>query len=354
MKDAESPATLIVGPSWIGDMVMAQSLFHALKSQAPERPVDVLAPEWSLPLLKRMPEVRRGIALPVQHKQLGLKQRWTLGQQLRQCNYTEAIILPRSLKSALVPFFARIPRRIGYLGEHRYGLLTDIRELNKDRHYKTVDRFRALASPVTAESALFYPKLVTSVSEEEENSGTGTQKAPVAALCPGAEYGPAKQWPAEYFANLALGLMKDGWCIWILGSQKDSHVAKAITDQINQASPSGVSYADRYSDLTGKTSLSEVIDLLASATVTVSNDSGLMHVAAATDCPVVALYGSSDPNFTPPLTEKSRVLYLNLACSPCFERECPLHHLDCLRGITPAEVRANIDQLLFSGQPLSD
>ncbi|MRH78253.1 lipopolysaccharide heptosyltransferase II [Spiribacter sp. C176] len=359
MNNADLPATLIIGPSWIGDMVMAQSLFHVLKAQAPERPLDVVAPEWSLPILDRMSEVREGIALPIQHGELGLRKRWALGRQLRDRNYGQAIILPRSLKSALIPFFAGIPIRTGYLGEHRYGLLTDIRELNKDRHYKTVDRFRALAGPNAAESAIFYPKLMASVSgggdqSEANQSGTGTETAPIAALCPGAEYGPAKQWPAEYFANLAIDLIKDGWRIWILGSKKDRHVSNAITEHMKKADFGDATDADRCSDLTGKTSLSEVIDLLGRATVTVSNDSGLMHIAAATGCPVVALYGSSDPNFTPPLTENRRILYRNLACSPCFERECPLHHLDCLRGITPAEVRANIDQLLLSGQPPSD
>lgn len=354
MNNADSTSTLIVGPSWIGDMVMAQSLFSALKTRSPQIALDVVAPEWSLPLLNRMPEIRESIALPIRHGELGLTKRWQLAKQLRKRGYHQAIILPRSMKSALLPFFARIPVRTGYLGEHRHGLLTDIRQLNKDRHYRTVDRFRALAAepgevPVP-ESPLVYPRLV---SGNTRNTRTGTVDDPIAALCPGAEYGPAKQWPAEYFADVASGLIRDGWRVLILGSEKDSHIAALITERVVAHFKDPID-KNIFANLTGKTTISEVIDRLADATVTVSNDSGLMHIAAATGCPVVAIYGSSDPNFTPPLTDKRRVLYRNLTCSPCFQRECPLQHLNCLRGITPAEVRENIDQLVVTGQPLSD
>lgn len=352
MTTPAPPSTLIVGPSWIGDMVMAQSLFRVLKDRAPEENIDVIAPEWSLPLLNRMPEVRQGIALPVQHGELGLKKRWQLGKKLQQRQYRKAIILPRSIKSALVPFFARISIRTGYLGEQRYGLLTDIRKLNKDSHYRTVDRFIALGQPAPESmtvplTSAFYPTLNT---KEKPNTRTVTETAPIAALCPGAEYGPAKQWPAEYFAHLSGELIKDGWQVWILGSEKDRHVAKQITEHLVTSQSMMSAYADRCSDLTGQTTLPEAIDLLARATVTVSNDSGLMHIAAATGCPVIALYGSSDPNFTPPLSENAKVLYRNLICSPCFQRECPLGHLNCLKKITPAEVHATIKEIISTGQ----
>lgn len=328
-------------------MVMAQSLFRVLKDRAPEENIDVIAPEWSLPLLNRMQEVRQGIALSVQHGQLGLKKRWQLGKKLQQRQYRQAIVLPRSIKSALVPFFARIPIRTGYLGEHRYGLITDIRKLNKDSHYRTVDRFIALGEPrsdsmtVSLKSA-FYPSLETN---KQIDTTTVTDTAPIAALCPGAEYGPAKQWPAKYFAQLAGELIKDGWQVWILGSEKDRHVANQITEHLLTSGSTMPAYTDHCSDLTGQTTLPEAIDLLARATVTVSNDSGLMHIAAATGCPVIALYGSSDPNFTPPLSENAKVLYRNLSCSPCFQRECPLGHLNCLKKITPIEVHATIKEI---------
>lgn len=357
MTTPNPPSTLIVGPSWIGDMVMAQSLFRVLKDRAPEENIDVIAPEWSLPLLKRMPEVRQGIALPVQHGELGLKKRWQLGRKLQRRQYRKAIVLPRSIKSALVPFFARIPIRIGYLGEQRYGLLTDIRKLNKDTHYRTVDRFIALGRPRSKSMAVpltsaFYPRLETNKPIDTRTvTETVTDTAPIAALCPGAEYGPAKQWPAEYFAQLAGELITNGWQVWILGSEKDSHAANQITEHLLTSQSTVPAYSNRCTDLTGQTTLPQAIDLLARATVTVSNDSGLMHIAAATGCPVIALYGSSDPNFTPPLSENAKVLYRNLSCSPCFQRECPLGHLNCLKKITPPEVRATIAEIILEGQP---
>lgn len=251
-----------------------------------------------------------------------------------------------------MPFFARIPIRTGYLGEHRYGLLTDIRKLNKDSHHRTVDRFIALGQPRSESMAVpltsaFYPSLETN---KPIDTRTVTETAPIAALCPGAEYGPAKQWPAEYFARLSGELIKDGWQVWILGSERDRHVANQITEHLVTSQSTTPAFSDRCTDLTGQTTLPEAIDLLARATVAVSNDSGLMHIAAATGCPVIALYGSSDPNFTPPLSENAKVLYRDLSCSPCFKRECPLGHLNCLKKITPAEVHATIKEIISMGQ----
>lgn len=320
---------LVVGPSWVGDMVMAQSLYKTLHRDLGAPVIDVLAPAWSLPVLARMPEVRRGIEMPVGHGQLGLGVRRALGIRLRAEGYERAIVLPRSWKAALVPFFARIPVRTGFRGEWRYGLINDRRPFDAARLNRTVLRFLALAA-ASADVPL-PPLLEPSLTADRGNLATLAARhalnldCPAVVLMPGAEYGPAKRWPAERFAELAAGLACAGTAVWILGSAKEQPLGREI------AARSGGMPLVR--DLTGATSLAEAIDLLATAAVAVSNDSGLMHVAAAVGTHVVAIYGSSSPDFTPPLTRSKTIYYEHLSCSPCFERTCPLHHLRCLRDI---------------------
>ncbi|WP_245971176.1 lipopolysaccharide heptosyltransferase II [Alkalispirillum mobile] len=330
---------LVVGPAWVGDMVMAQSLFISLRQRHPSPEIDVIAPAWSLPLLERMPEVRRAIPLPVAHGELALGKRWRLGRSLRHEGYQQAIVLPRSAKAALPVLAAGIPRRTGYKGEHRYGLLNDIRPLDRQKLYRTVDRFVALGQEADAPLPPPVPEphleiSATGRAAAREALGLAGDDAPALALCPGAEYGPAKRWPAAYFAEVARDRLAAGWQVWLFGSDKD----RPITGEIADAAPG-------CTDLAGHTTLAQAIDLLASADVVVSNDSGLMHVAAATGRPVVALYGSSDPGYTPPLSSRARILYLGLECSPCFQRECPLGHLNCLRQMHPDRVLEAITTL---------
>jgi heptosyltransferase-2 len=323
---------LIVGPSWVGDMVMAQSLFIALKQRFPELQIDVLAPAWSKPILAAMPEVHAAIEMPLQHGELALMQRFRLGNSLRDSVYDWAIVLPRSLKAALVPFWARIPLRAGYKGEMRYGLLNDIRPLDKSVLTMTVQRFVALGLPAGAQlpPEISQPRMtVTDGQRESVRAKFLASFAPVLALCPGAEYGGAKRWPAGYFAAVAKHWIIQGGQVILLGSGKDTPVTAQIVAAVN--SPACL-------DLAGKTGLQEVLALLALAAQVVSNDSGLMHVAAAVGAPVIALYGSSDPTYTPPLSDHAQILSLGLECSPCFKRECPLGHLNCLQQIAPEHV----------------
>jgi heptosyltransferase-2 len=326
-----SGRVLVVGPAWIGDMVMAQSLFKAMAAQDPASGLDVLAPNWSLPLLERMPEVSAVIVMPLSHGQLGLRTRYRLGRRLRG-RYRRAIILPNSYKSALVPFWARIPQRTGYLGEHRYGVVNDIRTLDKSLLPMTVQRFVALAHAANPHRAPAIAPPSLRVDRQQARRAVAGQglnlDRPVLALCPGAEYGSAKRWPPEYFAQVAIRQRQAGWQSWVFGSANDRALGREIATRIGEGCR----------DLTGSTTLAEAIDLLSLASAVVSNDSGLMHVAAALHRPLVALFGSSDPGFTPPLDEHSRVLRLGLDCSPCFQRECPLGHTRCLRDLHPDRV----------------
>jgi heptosyltransferase II len=326
---------LVVGPSWVGDMVMAQALFMRLREKHPEAAIDVLAPGWSLPILARMPEVRGGIELPLGHGEFGFGVRRRLGLALRNKRYAQAIVLPNSWKSALVPFFAGIPRRTGYRREFRYGLLNDLRPRDKALLPTTVQQFLALAEngAVTQAPAIPQPRLRADTKRMvalQAQLGLDPQR-PAVALMPGAEYGPAKRWPPEYFAELAGRLAASGRQVWVLGSAKEKELGAAIAQ--NRA---GIH------DLSGRTQLADVVDLLGAAEAAVSNDSGLMHVAAAVGTRLVAIYGSSSPKMTPPLSDRAQILYLGIECSPCFERECPLGHLNCLRQITPEQVLAVI------------
>lgn len=326
MTDGEK--MLVVGPSWVGDMVMAQSLYRLLAAQPAQPEIHVLAPPWSLPLIERMPEVSRGIPLDIGHGRLDLGRRLAVARALSAEGFARAIVLPRSLKAALVPYLARIPRRTGFRGEWRYGLINDMRPFDPAVLDKTVLRFVALGLEPgeVPPSEIPEPRLaVDDAARDAALARLGLELArPVVALMPGAEYGPAKQWPAERFAALAARLDEAGFAVWLLGSSKERPLAGTIVAQ---------SGAANVRNLCGETSLPEVVDLLSIARVAVTNDSGLMHVAAAVANHVLAIYGSSTPDFTPPLTSSSTVFYERLPCSPCFERICPLGHLNCLRDI---------------------
>jgi heptosyltransferase-2 len=334
---------LVVGPAWVGDMVMAQTLYKALRDRAPHTVIDVVAPPWSLPILERMPEVRHALELDVRHGELALGKRRALGRALRAERYEEAIVLPRSAKAALVPWFAQIPRRVGFRGEWRFGLLNDVRGGYRELD-QTVKRFVALGlardeRPPPALPERWRPALTIRCANFARLAAELDlpQGAPLAALMPGAEYGPAKRWPTERYAELAADLANRGAAVLVLGSAKEAALGDAI-----RAAAGG----DRVRSLCGRTSLGDVVDVLGAVDVAVTNDSGLMHVAAAAGAYVVAIYGSSSPSFTPPLTAASEILHLGLDCSPCFARECPLGHLRCLRDIRVADVRAAVDRAL--------
>ncbi len=336
----QTPAILIVGPSWVGDMVMAQSLFHLLKKRHPDVAIDVLAPSWSEPLLSRMPEVREAISMPVGHGQLQLGERYRLGKSLRSRAYQQAIVLPNSFKSALTPFFAQIKRRTGWRGEWRYGLLNDIRILDKATYAKMVERFCALALAPGERLPAHCPR-PRLVSEGGAVNATAQafhveQDKLILALCPGAEFGPAKRWPSEYYATVAKHYVQQGWQVWLFGSAKDSVVA----DEILTLAGAGVhSFA-------GQTTLAQAIDLMSLSNLVLSNDSGLMHIAAALDKPVAVVYGSTSPLFTPPLSDKVAIISKSLSCSPCFKRTCPLKHLHCLTTLAPSEVIEKMQALV--------
>ena len=321
-------------------MVMAQTLFKVLKQRLATPEIHVIAPDWSQALLDRMPEVSRSMNMPLAHGELGVKKRRHLGKALRDELYDWSIVLPNSFKSAIVPFAAKIPRRTGWRGEMRFALINDMRQLDKRELPYMIQRFAALGYDVPYDqSELAFEKLPKpSLSVAEKDIQAGVDKfglsldRPVLVFCPGAEFGEAKCWPFEYYAIVANHFIKQGWQVWLMGSKKDEVVASQIATSVSPALRSALV------TLAGKTALSEAIDLMSLAESVVTNDSGLMHVAAALNKSIVAIYGSTSPDFTPPLSEKADTLSLDLSCRPCFERTCPLVHLDCLRKLAPGRV----------------
>ena len=325
---------LVVGPSWIGDTVLAQPLLKLLHEKHEGLELDVLAPAWTFPVVRRMPEVRRTIASPFEHGELKLAARRKLGNELKSERYEQAIVLPNTLKSAFVPWFAHIPRRTGYRGEMRWGTLNDVRMLDEQAHPQMAQRYAALALetsealPVTLPAPQLMVDDAKRVATLDSLGLGGTPRA--VALCPGAEYGPAKRWPPSYFAELARALTQDGDAVWLIGSAKDASIA----DDIVRLS-GGVCV-----NLCGTTTLDQAIDLLASARLAITNDSGLMHVAAAVGTPLVAIYGSSTPEHTPPMSPTAQIVKLDIPCSPCYERTCPLGHFNCMMQLKPEQVYA--------------
>ena len=316
---------LVIAPSWIGDTLLAQPLLALLAARPAN--IDVLAPAWSAPLLQRMPEVSQVIVSPFGHGDFGWFQRRALGRQLARTGYDEAVVLPNSWKSALVPWFAGIPRRTGYTGEARIGLLNN--RFTPDRHAQPqlAQRYARLALPADAEGLPDLPQTRLSSSPEQQLAARAALGLPADAtplvLCPGAEYGPAKRWPARHFAALAQRAASRNAPAWLVGGPGDRAVGEEIA---------GMAQGHAL-NLCGSTRLEQAIDLIAGARTVVSNDSGLMHVAAALDRPLLALYGSSSPMYTPPLSDHAKILSLQLSCSPCFKRTCPLGHFDCMEKL---------------------
>jgi len=328
---------LIIGPSWVGDMVMAQSLFMEIKQLHPNAIIDVLAPGWSRPILDRMPEINSTIAMPVGHGSFSWKTRKTIGKQLKRQGYSQSIVLPNSWKSALIPWFADIPLRTGWKGEARYFLLNDLRTLDKEALPLMVERFVALAHPKYINNKVVScpsPKLV--INEEcipaLQNKFSLSIEKPIIILCPGAEFGPAKQWPAEHYATTATTMIQQGWQTWIMGSKSDLSVAEDIICQIPTSEKDGVS------NFCGKTSLEEAIDMMSLANHVVSNDSGLMHIASALDKPLTVVYGATSPEFTPPLSKQANIVAVSVDCGPCFQRHCPEGHHKCMNSLEPSKV----------------
>jgi heptosyltransferase-2 len=317
---------------------MMDTLVQRLKGADPAGRITVMIPQHLQDVVRRLPGVDDTLVNPFAHGALKLGERRRFGRQLRG-RFEHAFVLPHSWKSALVPFFAGVPRRTGFVGEARFLVLNDARKLDEAALPRMVDRFALLADPPPARTARETPRPRLSADPDDVAAALAkfdlAGRAPAVAFCVGAEFGPAKRWPAEHFAALARRLLASGREVWVLGGPADA----PIGGEVAAAAPGAI-------NLAGRTTLSEAIDLLAAAAAVVANDTGLMHVAAALGRPVAALYGSTTPRFSPPLTDRAAILREDLPCSPCFERVCPLGHFNCLNGLAPERVWAALEPML--------
>jgi heptosyltransferase-2 len=343
--------SLVVAPQWIGDAVMTEPLLAAL-AQRGER-LSVAALPWVAPVYRAMPQVADVIELPFAHGRLDWPQRRQIARDMRG-RFDAAYVLPNSIKAALIPWLARIPRRVGYQGEGRFVLLNR-RLPNPPGRPPMVAFYSALAGAdgagdttrdATRDAApAARPRLSFSKPAlQAATQAAGVQAGAYWVFAPGAEYGPAKCWPAEHYAALARSLFaQHGQPVLLLGSGKEA----ALCEQISNAAPGACTV------LAGKTALIDAMALIAAARGMVSNDSGLMHVAAAFGVPQAAVFGSTSPEHTPPLNPRARVLWLKhelaLDCSPCFDRSCRFGHTRCLTEVQPPRVALALEQALAAG-----
>ncbi len=340
---------LIIAPNWIGDAVMSQPLLANLKASYQQSQIDVLASPWVAPIYRACAEVHQVIEARLEHKQLQWGLRKQLAKQLELNQYDACFVLPNSLKSALIPWRANIPLRIGYRGEMRFGLINcALDKPSKTNRPPMANHYLALSNVIQSSQEIDInqsadPKLNISPAATKSVSAklqiAGINEKSIYVFCPGAEFGATKRWPTNHFATLAQQLItheSDAHVI-LLGSKSDHTFGKEIISQVTNTS--------QIQNWCGETSLDEAIALIGMSKALVSNDSGLMHIGAALKVPQVAIFGSSDPRHTPPLSDKAKVIWLNLPCSPCHKRECPLGHLKCLKDILPTTVLSAVQSL---------
>ena len=330
--------SLIIAPQWIGDAVMTEPLMRRLHARGEQLTVGALP--WVAPVYRAMPQVAEVIEFPFQHGSLQFKARRALAKALAG-RFDVAYVCPNSLKSALLPFLASIPKRIGYLGEARVGLLTHrLKNPPKNQRPSMVAFYSQLSGE--ADTATDCPQLrLPAAIVSEVLTALSLTRSGYHVFAPGAEFGPAKRWPAAHFAALALQLEVP---VLLLGSAKEADLGEQIAAPVNAQRPG------QCINLAGKTTLAQAFAAISAAKRVVSNDSGLMHVAAAFGVPQVAIFGSSSPLHTPALSNRAQVLWLKddptyvppLACAPCFERICPLTesqgHMRCLKDVVPSLV----------------
>jgi heptosyltransferase-2 len=339
---------LIIAPNWIGDAVSTQPLLANLKVLYPNSKIDILASNWVAPVYRACSEVHEVIEAKFEHKKLQWNLRKQLAKVIETKNYQACFVLPNSFKSALIPWLANIPFRIGYRGELRFGLINlALNNPSKVNRPPMVEHYLALSQLLKDDESISLDRLVPKLNVsgaakqqvEQKLQGVNINSDSIYAICPGAEYGPSKRWPTKYFAVLAQQLIKQNSNnqIILLGSKSDHSLAQEITSQGQQAS--------NVHNWCGNTSLDEAIALIGMSKAVVSNDSGLMHIAAALQIPQVAIFGSSDPAHTPPLSDRAKIIWLNMSCSPCHKRVCPLGHLRCLKDILPEQVLTTLNTL---------
>ena len=320
---------LAVTPNWLGDMVMSASLLQALKAQLPDVHITALGPAFASPLLQRLDAVDEVIESPFSHGGLQWSQRKAFAKTLP--SFDAAVVLPNSFKSALIPWMAGIPKRVGWRGEMRYGVLTHQQKLDKAAYPRMVDRYTALAEHFGVSLSALNPTMTPQ---------TQTDLPPTVAIAPGAAFGSAKRWPADRYAQVALRALAAGYEVALVGGPSEADDCAAIKNAQPQA------YQSKIHNHAGQLSLGQSIDLIAACQSAIANDSGMMHIAGALGVPLVGVFGPTSPEHTPPLSEQAEVVWSRPSCAPCFKRTCPLKHHECMQSLQPETVVQAMNQVM--------
>ena len=319
---------LIIAPSWIGDLIISQSLIKYLKKEYQDCQIDIIVRPELVKLAKMMPEVQNIYSLDIEHKELGLIKRHILAKEIKKYSYSTSIILPNSFKSAIIPWLANVPLRVGYNRELRLFLLNKKYSLIKHKD-SMVNRYLKLADGSYSDS--IRPSLVINrdLADSIGRKYLINNSKKNIVLCPEAEYGSAKRWPTNKWVQLANFYKEKNYNVYLLGKNKNLDIKY-----------NSVLKKDSVISLLGKTSLEEATYLLSLVDLVITNDSGLMHITASVNTNLISIFGSSSPFYTPPLMKDQfgEVVYKALKCSPCFKRECPLQHLNCLNHISAEEI----------------
>jgi len=332
------PPILIIPYMWIGDFVRCHTVVRLLRQRSPTAAIDVLTNSMVAPLLDYMPGVRKGIVADLPRNRLALNQHRALAGRLRAESYGHALVMPRTWKAAVAPFLAGIPRRTGFVGEGRFGLINDLR-FGERGLPRMADRCAvlALAKDERAPPAWPLPELKVPAAEcanWRQRLGHAAGGRPVIALAPGA-VGPSKRWPGASYAELSRRLRADGHWVWVIGGPNEKDLAAEIAD------------GAQIRDLTGP-DLRNAILALAAADLAVSNDSGLLHVAAALGTPAIGIFGPTSAWHWAPLNPIAAVVETidELACRPCHKPVCRLGHHRCMREISVDRVAMAVRQTM--------
>ena len=331
---SETSPVLIIPYMWIGDFVRGHSVVRVLKERWPNRPVDLLTTSLCAPLVDYMPGVRRGIVWDLPRGRLALAKQWALAKQFREAHYGTALVMPRTWKSAIAPALAALPQRTGFVGEVRFGLINDWR-WGERAMPRFIDKNAALALPANAplpKQEWPVPQLVVPADQVAAwRAANGLGASAAIALAPGS-VGASKRW--TYYADAARMFSERGLNVWVVGGPGEKAIA---ADIVRVGGP-------LVRDLTG-TDLRNGIMAMAAAKLVISNDSGLMHIAAAIGTPTMGIFGPTSPYHWMPLNGLAATVKrpTDLPCQPCHRPICTANDHHCMRDIAASDV-VNIAQ----------
>ena len=338
------PKVLIRSVNWLGDAVMSLPAIFEIKRLFPEYQLIMYTPSHLKDIYKFLPFETDIIEFEKPRNSKGYFQELSKIKYIKNSNFELSFIFPLSIHSALIPFLAGIPVRIGYKRNIRSIFLTH--SFNQRSNFKTEKHqsfyYLDLVSQFTKKEAKFTIPQLNIPDAEKQNilkklEEKGFKNTYIVGIAPGAEYGPAKRWPLKHWHLLISHILHNtNFTIVITGTIKEKNAATFLKGKEK----------NRIIDLTGELSLKEFLAFLSLCTAFISNDSGAMHAASICGAKTIGIFGSTSPAATSPIGKRKTIIYKNYECSPCFQRKCPFNHYKCLEEITPKEVFETLTNIL--------